>query len=409
MTYNEFKYEQSTLSKFDIIGSYFVNLFYNEFYSKANTLKINGSFDNLTDAYKNILGSYLDFIKKPECFKQIVNGIHAYCISTTKYTTMSHKECIDFMVNEFIPQKLWNSIRETQKNKLFHESINSSITIFITDIISNHLHMIIDNHSHKENITILQDLFLKIILLEKDKIYSKFLNPGNNNTISTELFKTKLMELISEKKDLTVLNDKLLKNVNILNQLADKNNNIIIELQTKNKSYINTINELKKNIDKLNETIVLLNRKINHTPQTGPSNALNNLKPDVKEISKETSKRTIINNNDKQTEDNETTHHAEINFSQSTSKNKIPNSKKDVYSILLNDGESDINESSGDSDNSDKLVNTKQTSKYKTKLRSNMSSKEKELQIIQKATTNKSRRDNERVNELEFDNDDNYY
>ena len=103
MTFNnDFKYEQSTLSKFDIIGSYFVNLFYNEFYSKANTLKINGSYNNITDAYKSILGSYLDFIKKPEYFKQIIKGIHAYCISTTKYTTMTHKECIDFMVNEFI-------------------------------------------------------------------------------------------------------------------------------------------------------------------------------------------------------------------------------------------------------------------------------------------------------------------
>jgi hypothetical protein len=56
--YNVSKYTQSTLSKFDIIGSYFVNLFYNEFYSKAKVLKLNGSFINLTEAYKNILGSY---------------------------------------------------------------------------------------------------------------------------------------------------------------------------------------------------------------------------------------------------------------------------------------------------------------------------------------------------------------
>ena len=65
----DFKYTQSTLSKFDIIGSYFVNLYYNEFYTKANTLRINGTYENVTDAYKNILSSYLDYIKKPEFFK----------------------------------------------------------------------------------------------------------------------------------------------------------------------------------------------------------------------------------------------------------------------------------------------------------------------------------------------------
>lgn len=244
--YNVSKYTQSTLSKFDIIGSYFVNLFYNEFYSKSKVLKLNGSFINLTEAYKNILGSYLDFIKKPEFFKQIVKGIHAYCISTTKYTTMTHKECIDFMVHEFIPEKLWNSIRENQKNKLFHESIGNCITIFIENIINNRIHIIIDNHDQPENIIILQDLFLSIILLEKDKIYSKFLNPNSNNTVSIELFKDKLMTLVNEKKDLILENNTLKKNYNILKQLNEKNTNVVIELQKIHKLNIKEINKIKQ-------------------------------------------------------------------------------------------------------------------------------------------------------------------
>jgi hypothetical protein len=240
------KYAQSTLSKFDIIGSYFVNLFYNEFYSKSKTLKLNGSFINLTEAYKNILGSYLDFIKKPEFFKQIVKGIHAYCISTTKYTTMTHKECIDFMVHEFIPEKLWNSIRENQKNKLFHESICNCISIFIENIINNRIHIIIDNHEQPENIIILQDLFLSIILLEKDKIYSKFLNPNNNNTISIELFKDKLLTLVNEKKELIIENNNIKKNYDIIKKLNEKNTNVIIELQKLHKLNIKEIDSIKK-------------------------------------------------------------------------------------------------------------------------------------------------------------------
>jgi hypothetical protein len=244
--YNVSKYTQSTLSKFDIIGSYFVNLFYNEFYSKSKVLKLNGSFINLTEAYKNILGSYLDFIKKPEFFKQIVKGIHAYCISTTKYTTMTHKECIDFMVHEFIPEKLWDSIRENQKNKLFHESIGNCISIFIENIINSRIHIIIDNHDQPENIIILQDLFLSIILLEKDKIYSKFLNPNNNNTISIDLFKEKLMVLVNEKKDLISENNNIKKKYNVIKQLNEKNTNVILELQKIHKLNIKEINTLKQ-------------------------------------------------------------------------------------------------------------------------------------------------------------------
>ena len=114
--------------------------------------------------------------------------------------------------------------------------------------------MIIDNHSHSENITILQDLFLKIILLEKDKVYSKFLNPDSNNTISVELFKTKLMELVNEKKEINAENIQLKKTVDILKQLLEKNSNIIIELQKKNK-------ELILNNESIKNQYIIINKK----------------------------------------------------------------------------------------------------------------------------------------------------
>ena len=34
------KYGNNTITRFDIVGSFFVNLFYNEFYKKSNSLKI---------------------------------------------------------------------------------------------------------------------------------------------------------------------------------------------------------------------------------------------------------------------------------------------------------------------------------------------------------------------------------
>lgn len=250
------KYDKTTITKFDIIGSYFVNLFYNEFYKNAVTIKLSNNTLSTTDAYKNTLVSYLEFIKKPECFKQIVKGIHVYCTSTTKYTTMSHKECVEFMILEFIPQKLRESLREEQKNKLFHETIISCITIFIKKIISNHLNMIIDNHSQENNTVILQNVFLEIILLEKEKIYSKFLNPkANSEMISIDIFKSKITDILNDKKKLKDENANLLKKLSMVKTVGDKSASIITELQTKNKTLYSEVKILKSTIDGLNKVI----------------------------------------------------------------------------------------------------------------------------------------------------------
>ena len=377
----DFKYTQSTLSKFDIIGSYFVNLYYNEFYTKANTLRINGTYENVTDAYKNILSSYLDYIKKPEFFKQIVKGIHAYCISTTKYTTMTHKECIDFMISEFIPQKLWNSIRENQKNKLFHESLNNSITIFTADIISNHLVMIIDNHSHSENITILQDLFLKIILLEKDKVYSKFLNPDSNNTISVELFKTKLMELVNEKKEINAENIQLKKTVDILKQLLEKNSNIIIELQKKNK-------ELILNNENIKNQYIIINKK-----NVELQSIVSNIKTDVIHKNENFAPIIIKQNPNIQIAEKK---RIETKITEKTVEEKQKSSKQNIIKKIKDNKTVDnysklLSDSDGNS-NSDSESNSESNFK-------------KNINTHNKLDKN-SDIDN---NELEFDNDDDFY
>lgn len=262
MVYNfNNKYSQSTLSKFDIIGSYFVNLYYNEFYIKAKNLKTQGNSSNLTEAYKNVLSSYVEFSNHQDFFKQIVKGIHTYCISTTRYTTMSHKECIDFMVSEFVPDNLWSSLRENQKNKLFHESLINCIKIFTEKIICNHLHIIIDNHGQGENITILQDLFLNIILLEKDTIFSKFINPKNNNNI--ELFREKLQNLLNDKKKIASENKELSDKFKILTILNQKNIKIITELQKSQKTFLKEFELLKKENFLINQKNIELKKQLN--------------------------------------------------------------------------------------------------------------------------------------------------
>jgi hypothetical protein len=294
------KYDQSTLSKFDIIGSYFVNLYYNEFYIKSKNLKFDSVYNNITEGYKNVLSSYLEFTKKAEFFKQIIKGIHTYCISTTRYTTMTHKECIDFMVYEFVPSNLWSALRENQKNKLFHESIVNCITIFTEKIISNHLHIIIDHRDQPENITILQDLFLSIILFEKDKIFSKFLNPNNKDSNHLELFRDKIKSILQEKKKIQDDNKKLQKKNEILDNLVKKNANVITELQKTNKLLIQKLELIQVDNMKLKLQLDLFSKQNNTNNNTLPKNnsniSLNNSNSDNESI-KNISDTDSLNNN----------------------------------------------------------------------------------------------------------------
>jgi len=406
---DEFKYSQATLSKFDIIGSYFVNLYYNDFYSKAHSLKLNGQLDNTTDAYKHILSTYLDFIKNPDGFKKIIKGIHGFVVLTTKYTTMTHKECIDFIVSEFIPQKLWNSIRDAQKNKLLHDTLNDCIATFTVEIISNYLVMIIDNHAHEENITILQDLFLRIILLEKDKIYAKFLNPDNTNMISIDLFKSKLKDILNDKKELMVVNEQYKKQIEILKQLNEKNSNVIVELQKQHKLNISRVADMKnqlldyinknKQLESLIQTLKqapLIEKvnKVNKVNQVNqevpviPKPIIKKIEPQVVEIQKKISNIIPVDS-------------IKLNKKVQKSKNTKKEPKSDYAKLLDSDSEYKSSSSDSDSDNDTQniLLRDIQISKD-TKKNTTVDISNKQNEKDKKDTI---------TNNLEFDDNNDYY
>jgi len=397
------KYSQSTLSKFDIIGSYFVNLYYNEFYIKAKNLKTQGAYNNITEAYKNILSSYVEFSNQQDFFKQIVKGIHTYCISTTRHTTMSHKECIDFMVSEFVPNNLWGSLREHQKNKLFHESLINCIKIFTEKIITNHLLIIIDNHDHSENITILQDLFLTIILFEKDTIFSKFINPNSDKNM--DIFKEKVQKLIMDKKKITENNKLLNEKVYILDSLNKKNSSIILELQKNNKIIINELKRLKNENDELKENEKKLNKQlyqyINIIKDYNAKSKVNNINP----ISK-SNQITKINTEIIENENN-------------YNKDKLNKSENNYDEDKLNKSENNYDEDdklnkSDNNDDEDDELNKSDNNDYEDELIKSDDDKVNELNKLNEIeNTNEIDdelcRTNGFMNDLVFDNEANSY
>lgn len=183
------KYEKSTITKFDIIGSYFVGIYYNELYLKAEQLRNEGKYDSLTHSYQQVLYNYIQFTQNKDFFRKTILGIHNYFISTTKFVSMTYKECIDFIVGEFIPTHLFENVKETQKYNILNNILIDCLKIFTEKILQTQMGPIIDNHYEQANIHILQNIYLEIILLEKDKMYARFINPEKrNHTIPTELY-----------------------------------------------------------------------------------------------------------------------------------------------------------------------------------------------------------------------------
>lgn len=235
------KYGNNTITRFDIVGSFFVNLFYNEFYKKSNNIKQQRLDKSTTDIYVELLSSYSDFTDREEFFKQAVNGIHAYVISNTNQIDMTHKECIDFIVKEFIPDNIFNNLRENQKAKIFHDSIKTTVKIFISKIVSRYIKLVIDNRHSPESSTILQNEFLDIICIEKDKIYGKFIAPKSSNNIPVEIHKKKLTDLL-----------------NILNQKdkeLHKKESLIQGLKKVNEKSSEIIKQLQKQLQKLSKEV----------------------------------------------------------------------------------------------------------------------------------------------------------
>lgn len=248
--------EPTTVSKFEIIGSFVVHLYFNEFFIQAKKLYTNKVYPSVLESYKNILCDYSQFVKTPKFFKNIIMGINMNCATVTIYNSMNENECIAFMAKEFIPTNIFDTVTFDNKKSILNIILTNCLLHFSQDVIINHLDLIVNNRS-EQTVSVLQDLFLKIIKMEKDKMFSKFINPSPS-TVPVKLFNSvqkKIIELTKIKKELINCNNKLAddnksltEKINKLLQDAGSNNK-------KNNSFEEANVKLMQMVTNLNTTI----------------------------------------------------------------------------------------------------------------------------------------------------------
>ena len=202
-------YDKKLISILEILGSHFVDVYYNHVYNSARTgLKSGGS---LTDEYVRRVQSYIVGVKTDEqCYRQIVQNLHRYFQSATRYTTLSFVDFVERIVQQFIPSEYYNLLNSSEKD----ESLGS----IIADIVSglgayvtspDLIRRIIDEHDHNPRVTIrmIQDQGVTILLAKRGEIHNSFLRRIGQakDTVSMDVvdgLKQVIRKLVKQKAEL---------------------------------------------------------------------------------------------------------------------------------------------------------------------------------------------------------------
>lgn len=114
-------------STFDIVGCYFVDIFYNHLYLSADDIRKQASFANaaggatkrprsLTDEYKSAVHAYMIGVTKDErYYKKTITGLQKFYQTYTKYNTIGLNAFIDRIISVFLPEEYAESLNNEEK------------------------------------------------------------------------------------------------------------------------------------------------------------------------------------------------------------------------------------------------------------------------------------------------------
>lgn len=215
--FNRKSYDRHTVSVFEIIAAYIANLYYHHFYGEAMRLKVDKAVSSVTDGYVHAVKAYLSALKKPEYYRSSIIGIHNYYQTTTKFTTISMKDCINDIVQQFIPSKFYDAMDEKQRETILHNVLMDSVRNFSNEVLCGGLLVnIIDNHSDNDTAQMVKQKMVDCLFFEREKVFRKFfktmVDPDKkikpDDMRVSAMMKTELHNLIKLHSELTAKYDK---------------------------------------------------------------------------------------------------------------------------------------------------------------------------------------------------------
>lgn len=215
--FNRQSYDKHTISVLEIIAAYIANLYYHHFYGEAHRLRVDKKVNSVTGGYTHAVKAYITSLKKPEYYRRSIIGIHNYYQNTTKFTSISMKDCVDDIVQQFVPDEYFASMDTRQKEVILHNVLVDSVNNFSNEILCGSLLLsIIDNHKDPSTATSIKQKMIDCLLFEREKVYRQFfstlVDPKKQNLardmkVSSQM-KEELTKLIKMNEKLSIKADK---------------------------------------------------------------------------------------------------------------------------------------------------------------------------------------------------------
>lgn len=201
------KYPKKVIWVYDVIGSYFVDQFYNHLYIMAKKAAEIGHTPNITDGYRaNVLRYHHGICSNVSYYKQAVTGLHEYYQTYAGQGITTIADFEDQILTQFIPEEFYDSFTDADRNTALREIIVCIATTLCESVISRDiLPKIIDNHSNTSNVTQLQQLVVSALCTRRDDYFVKFAKQvtraaGGHNNVDIDTFNALKTEFINEKR-----------------------------------------------------------------------------------------------------------------------------------------------------------------------------------------------------------------
>ncbi len=179
--------DRKLVSTLEIVGSHYVDVFYNHIYNSACTALAasDRSRISLTDEYRRRVQAYILGVKQDDqCYREAVTNLHRYFQSTTRYSTLSFSDFVERVVSQFVPPDYYKHMRAPDKDETLGTILCDLVAALGAHVTSpGMLPRVIDSRqvetatpaSHQVTIRMLQDHCTTLLLAKRNEIYNQYL------------------------------------------------------------------------------------------------------------------------------------------------------------------------------------------------------------------------------------------
>ena len=238
-----------TQNVFDVIGTYFINVYWFELYKYAIDAFTQQKFPTQEDAYKNTMDRYCNaFTRKPQPhekanahYDKIVRDIHKRFQHWFKMPNLSLAGFVDTVTRQLIPKEFYSQLgrQDQNKNIVFNRAMTRALTEFTVYIASEGAKDVLYGRGQgaRQYMRQWKLKFIELLFKERDTLYSHFMASKNGVDIDkpTDSINRKALEIMQDQiKKLIHEKAKLQNTIMSYEDAVDKYKQLVGQLRAQN-------------------------------------------------------------------------------------------------------------------------------------------------------------------------------